>query len=162
MLTLPSWLPAELGTVVLGMTPLIELQGAIPFGYAAGLPLSLAFLFGELGNIVPILAIYALGARWIAWTEKNQGFLHKITHWVVERSRHKAHGKFERAHLLALTVFVALPFPGAGTITGSLAAFLFGIPFREAFPYVLAGNILNGVAVSLAVSGSVALAKFFL
>lgn len=162
MLALPSWLPPELGTFILGMVPLVELQGAIPFGYAAGLSLTLAFLFGELGNAVPILAIYALGARWIAWTEKRQGFLHSLTHWVVERSKHKTHGKFERAHLVALAIFVALPFPGAGTWTGSVGAFLLGIPFREALPYVIAGNIANGLAVSLAVSGSVALAKFFL
>jgi uncharacterized membrane protein len=161
-ISLPAWLPPELGVMLLAMTPLVELQGAIPFGVAAGLPIISVFLLGQLGNVVPSLLIYSLGNWWLRLVEREKGFFHRITHWVIDRTRRKMHGEFDAAKLVALMIFVALPFPGAGTWTGSLGAFLLGIPFRTAFPYIIAGNVINGVLVSLAVSGVVALAKVFL
>lgn len=159
MLTLPSWLPPELGVAILGMTPLVELQGAIPFGIATGLRPWQAFFFGELGNAVPFLLVYALGGWWIAWTERRKGVLHRFTEWFLQRARRKLHGEYARAGLVALTVFVALPLPGAGTWTGSVGAFLIGIPFRVAWPFVLAGNLLNGLLVTLAANGASAVLK---
>jgi uncharacterized membrane protein len=159
---LPAWLPPELGSAVLGMTPLLELQAAIPFGIAAGLRPWQAFLSGEVGNIVPFILVYAAGGWWIAWTERRRGWLHRLTEWFVQRARRKLHGEYNRVGLLALTVFVALPFPGAGVWTGSVGAFLIGIPFRIAWPYVLAGNVINGTIVTLATTGAVAAFKMFL
>lgn len=162
MIALPAWLPPELGTAVLGMMPLLELQGAIPFGVAAGLRPWQAFLAGEVGNAVPFLLVYAVGGWWIAWTERRKGVLHRLTEWFVRRAKNKLHGDYNKLGLLALTIFVALPFPGAGTWTGSVGAFLIGIPLRTALPYVLAGNVINGLIVTLATTGAVAAFKAFL
>jgi len=165
-MTLPTYvagLPAELAVFVLAMTPLVEMQAAIPAGILVyGMPAWEAYLIALLGNIVPTFLVYGLGQWWIEWTERRKGWLHRITDVVLRRAHDKLHAKVSKAGLVALTVFVALPFPGAGVWTGSVGAFLIGIPFRTALPYIIAGNVINGLLVTLATTGTVAFFRFFL
>jgi uncharacterized membrane protein len=44
---------------------------------------------------------------------------------------------------------VAVPLPGTGAWTGSIAAFVFGIRFWYAFPAIVGGIIIAGIIVTL-------------
>ena len=56
---------------------------------------------------------------------------------------------FELFRDFALVLFVAIPLPFTGAWTAMVAAFVFGIPFRLAFPLILFGVIIAGVIVSV-------------
>lgn len=161
--TFVTGLPAELAVFILAMTPLVEMQGAIPVGIVGyGLPVWETYLVALLGNAMPPLLVYGIGGWWIAWVERRKGWLHHITDVVLRRAHGKLNGDVSRLGLVGLMVFVALPFPGAGAWTGSLGAFILGIPFKKALPFIIAGNVINGIIMTLATTGAVAFFKVFL
>ena len=53
-------------TFLVGMTPVLELRGAIPLGVAAGLPPLTACAAAILGNIVPVTLGNIVGGAVIA------------------------------------------------------------------------------------------------
>jgi len=61
----------------------------------------------------------------------------------VERVRKKAHPYVEKWGFLGLVVFVAIPLPGTGVWTGSLAAYIFGIEKRKAISALIIGGLLS-------------------
>ena len=53
----------------------------------------------------------------------------------------------------SLAVFVAIPLPGTGAWTGSLAAAFLDMPLRKAIPSVIAGVLIAGMAISILTYG---------
>ena len=54
---------------------------------------------------------------------------------------------------LGLIVLVAIPLPGTGAWTGSLAAAFLDMPLRRAIPSIIAGVLLAGLAIGLLAHG---------
>ncbi|MFC1638881.1 COG2426 family protein [Patescibacteria group bacterium] len=138
-------------------TPVLELRGSIPLGvfmFGWG-PIESAIL-SFFGNLLPIFLVYWLAERWIGWTERRQGFLHRLTDGVLNRSRRRLAGKYAKYGLLALPLFVAVPLPMTGAWTGAIAAFLFGLTFHRAFPYLASGVAVAAVVVTLITTGALA------
>lgn len=131
------------------------MRGSIPLGIAVfGLSVHVTVLLSVLGNLLPVLFIYGLGSAWIRWTERRQGLLHRLTHAVLCRSERRFRDKYIRYGMIALPVFVGIPLPMTGAWTGTIAAFLLGIPFRKAFPLVVLGVLAAAVIVTLATTGA--------
>ena len=152
-------LPPHVAVFALAVTPLLG-HGAIPAGIVYyKLSVWATFLLTELGYAVAAIAVYAAGDLFVAWKEKREG---RLRRWL-ETALHHAHAKVHRnvgtVGLIGLAAFVALPVPGAGVWTGTLGAYLMDIPFRKAAPYILAGNVINGIVTLLATDGSVALLR---
>ena len=59
--------------------------------------------------------------------------------------------------VIGLVLFVAIPLPVTGAWTGSLAAFLFGVSKKKAFPCIFAGICIAGVVVTLAAVGVISI-----
>lgn len=119
--------------IVMSCTPLVESRVAIPYGLSsAGLNLHpLIVLFVTLGlNIAMGAAIY-----------ESLHFLRKITkihpptYKFQENMIAKTHGKLrpyiEKYGPMGLAVFIAIPIPGSGTITGAVAAQLLKIKRKD-------------------------------
>jgi len=134
-------------TVLVSMIPVVELRGGIPFGVAAGLPVWAAYLAAVIGNLIPVPFIIVYIRRIFQWLRRR---FPKLNH-VVDRLEAKAHLKGERVSkykYLGLAVFVAVPLPGTGAWTGSLAAAFLDMPLRRAIPSVVAGVLVAGFAIS--------------
>lgn len=56
-------------------------------------------------------------------------------------------GKIQKYGFWGLLVFVAIPLPGTGVWSGSLAAALLNMRFKIAFPAILVGNIIAAVLI---------------
>ena len=130
-------------TMLVSMIPIIELRGGIPFGVALGLPYYLAFPFAVLGNILPapfiivyIRKIFLLMRRYIP---KLNGMVDKL-----EQKAHLKGQKVSKYKYIGLWLFVAIPLPGTGAWTGSLAAAFLDMRLRKAFPAVVLGVITAG------------------
>jgi uncharacterized membrane protein len=143
---------AELVTVVLAMLPVSELRGAIPYAVAvAGMSWQKAYVISVLANFVPVIPLYLFIGPVSDFLRRNRLF-DRFFDWLFARTRRK--GKMiERFEVLGLVLFVAIPLPVTGAWTGTIAAFLFGVRKRLAFPAVFLGICIAGVVVTLAVTG---------
>lgn len=135
-------------------SPVVELRGAIPLGLLVyKLPLWQVFVLAVAGNMVPVLLLPILGVVSSELSRRFSIFERYFT-WLFQRTQRKHKKKFERFYDFALVVFVAIPLPFTGAWTAMVAAFVFGIPFRRAFPLILFGVIMAGVIVSALTLGA--------
>ncbi len=143
-------------TMLVSMIPVVELRGGIPFGVAAGLPVWAAFLAAVIGNLIPVPFIIVYIRRIFQWMRRRMPRLNSL----VDKLEQKAHLKGQRVtkyKYLGLALFVAIPLPGTGAWTGSLAAAFLDMPLRKAVPSVVLGVIVAGMAISILSYGVVSL-----
>ncbi len=76
---------------------------------------------------------------------------------ALERKAHLKGQKVNKYKYLGLMLFVAIPLPGTGAWTGSLAAAFLDMPLRKALPSVILGVLIAGMAVSILSYGVVSL-----
>lgn len=141
-------------TVLVSMVPVVELRGGIPFGVGVGLPVWAAFLAAVIGNLIPVPFIIVYIRRIFQWMRRRLPKLNSL----VDRLERKAHLKGRRVNkykYLGLAIFVAIPLPGTGAWTGSLAAAFLDMPLRRAIPSVVAGVLIAGAAISILTYGVV-------
>lgn len=138
-------IPKEYLVVIAGALPVSELRGAIPLGLSLGMSATQAFWLAVLGNVLPIIpALFLLEPvsvrlrRFRLWA--------KFFDWLFEKTRKKAES-IQKYEALGLAIFVAIPLPMTGAWSGVVAASLFKIKFRYAFPAILAGVLGAGLIV---------------
>ena len=143
-------------TVLVSMIPVVELRGGIPFGVAAGLPVWAAFLAAVIGNLIPVPFIIVYIRRIFQWMRRR---LPRLNHLVdmLERKAHLKGQRVSKYKYLGLMLFVAIPLPGTGAWTGSLAAAFLDMPLRKALPSVILGVLIAGMAISILSYGVVSL-----
>lgn len=130
-------------TMLVSMIPVIELRGGLPFGVALGLPYYLAFPAAVAGNLIPTPFIIVYIRRIFALMRK---YLPRLN-GVVDKLEKKAHlkgKKVQKYQYLGLWLFVAIPLPGTGAWTGSLAAAFLGMRLKKAMPAVVLGVLTAG------------------
>lgn len=142
----------EVVTVVLAMAPISELRGAIPYAITVGhMPWAKAYAIAVVANFIPVIPILLFIGPVSEYLRRYRGF-DRFFDWLFARTRRK--GKLiERFEIVGLVLFVAIPLPVTGAWTGSLAAFLFGVPKRTALPAIFVGICLAGVVVTMASLG---------
>lgn len=147
-------LPPEWMTLLLSALPITELRASIPFAHGVlGLSLPITFFWAYLGSLIPGVLILLLGEKIIEWgTQRSKWFAKRVMKKLNKTRKAFAH-KYERHGELGLVVFVGIPLPFTGVWTGSLAALIFGIPFKKAFPLIATGNAFAGIIITLATAG---------
>jgi uncharacterized membrane protein len=137
----------ELITLLLGMAPISELRGAIPFGLSVGLPTAKTIFLAVMGNIIPVIPLLLFLETVSTWLSERSVFFKNFFEWLFARTRR--HSKLvERFEILGLILFVGIPLPVTGAWTGCAAAFLFGIRFWRAFLAILLGICMSATIVS--------------
>lgn len=147
-------LPPPAAVFLVAMVPLAELRGAIPLGLLVlDEPVLRTAVLAVAGNLVPIPLIL-LGLDPISsWLRHRARPADRFFSALFHRTRRRHAARFERFEDLALFLFVAIPLPLTGAWSGALAAFVFGIPFRRAFPLIAAGVVAAAVAVTAVAQG---------
>lgn len=130
-------------TMLVSMVPIVELRGGLPIGVALGLPYPVAFTAAVIGNLLPAPFIVVYIRRIFQWMRRHMPRLDGL----VDSLEKKAHLKGQRVSkykYLGLLLFVAIPLPGTGAWTGSLAAAFLDMPLRKALPSIVLGVLLAG------------------
>ena len=136
------------------MTPIGELRASIPLGLTIlHQPWFLVFIISVIGNMIPPIFILWLFPKVSRWLMSHSKLMNRFFNWLFERTRKKAHDKIEKYGDLALIIFVAIPLPNTDAWTGTLAAWLFGIPIKRALPNILYGVIIAGIIVTIITTG---------
>ena len=143
--------------LVISMVPLIELRGAIPVavGMDLGLPEWLVLIIAIIGNMIPVPIIYFFARKILNWGSKCKWKpFKKFCNFCLkkgEKAGQKLLSKVKGGVYWALFLFVAIPIPGTGAWTGTLAASILNLDFKKTMIAILAGVLTAGL-IMLAVS----------
>lgn len=137
-------------TMLVSMLPVIELRGGLPFGVALGLPYYLAFPAAVVGNLIPAPIIIVYIRRIFQLMRKHLPRLNFLVD-KLERKAHLKGKKVQKYQYVGLWIFVAIPLPGTGAWTASMAAAFLGMRLKKAMPAIVAGVFTAG-AVMLALT----------
>ncbi len=161
-----SGIPGELVMLLISAVPLTELRASIPIAMtvmadAWGWPWWKIYILAVAGNMIPVpFVLWFLGPV-SSWLSRWKPFA-RFFNWLFERTRRKAGDSVQKYRAMGLAVFVAIPLPVTGAWTGSVAAFVFGIPRRMAMLSIALGVCVAGAVVMLIVSGVFAALGFLL
>ena len=143
----------------ISMVPLIELRGAIPVSQALGLPIIPSYAVCIVGNMLPVPIIYLFARRFLEWGQDKK-YIDKICQFFLVKGSDagkKMQTKAGRTLFVALFLFVGIPLPGTGAWTGTLAASLLDMNFKETVIAITLGVLFAGVimmAISFGVAGA--------
>lgn len=146
-----DFIPITLRILILAAIPIIEQKAAIPIGIVAGLPVWEVYLITLIGAIIPSPIIIWF-IEYIFTYLRRYSVMDKLITWFEDKTRKKS-GNIEKYKLFGLFLFVAIPLPGTGVWTGSLAAVLLGIEKKQAVVAVLMGAAVCGLLILAFTSG---------
>ena len=140
---------------LVSMVPIIELRGAIPIGLGLGLPALPTYLVCVVGNMLPVPFIYLFARRFLIWgcDKPLIGGICKFFIVKGEKGGRKLEAKAGRGLTLALLLFVGIPLPGTGAWTGTLAASILDMKFKDVLVACMGGVLLAGIIIGLASAG---------
>ena len=146
------------------MVPLIELRGAIPVavGMDLGLPEWLVLIVAILGNILPVPVIYLFARKVLEWGSKVKWkSFNKFCNFCLKKGEKAGDKLMKQTHggvYWGLFLFVAIPLPGTGAWTGTLAASILKLDFKKTSLSIIAGVLVAGLIM---LSVSLGLFKLF-
>lgn len=139
-------IPAKLTVFLLSLMPIIELRGGILAAKLLKVPMLPAFFICLVGTLLPTPFILLFIQKIFDWM-RNTRFVK-----MVDRLEAKGRSQFEkidRYKTFGLMIFVAIPLPGTGAWTGSLAAALMKMDFKSAMLSVALGTLIADVIMCL-------------
>lgn len=141
------------------MLPVTELRASLPMAISYyHLPIIPSYFAAVLGNIIPAIFLLKYLKPFSSFLRRWKPF-DIFFSWLFDRTR-RYESRYEKYGAIFLFFFVAIPLPGTGAWTGSVAAFLFGIRFGYAFPMIFAGVLVAGLVVILANLGMINLFSY--
>jgi len=136
-------------TLLAAATPVGELRLAIPLAvYVYKMQWYEAFMLGVFGNMIPVLFLIGTLERIERVLERFPNPFLPILRWRADKLRATQTPKFKRYQLIALVTLVAIPLPGTGAWTGTLAAWVFQIQPSRSIPSIAIGVLIAGMIVT--------------
>ena len=132
----------------ISMLPLVELRGAIPVGIGMGLPILPTYLVCVVGNMLPVPFIYLFARKLLIWGY-HKPLIGPFCHFCIvkgEKGGRALEAKAGRG-------LVAIPLPGTGAWTGTLAASILDMKFKDVLVACMGGVLLAGIIMGLASAG---------
>ena len=129
---------------IIGMTPVLELRGAIPFAAFYGIPFGVAFPVAVLGNLVPVPFIILFVRRVFLFIRRRIPKLNRLVDRLEEKGC-KKQSALEKGTFVGLFILVAVPLPGTGAWTGALVAAMTNLRMKYAFPAIALGVVTAGL-----------------
>ena len=138
---------------LISMVPIVELRGALPYALSdwmgAPLPTLQAFMICIVGNMIPVPFIFFFARKVLKWGA-DKPVIGGFFSWCLkkgEKGGEKLQAKAGRGLFVALMLFVGIPLPGTGAWTGTLAASVLNMRFKESVIAVMCGVLLAGIII---------------
>lgn len=136
---------------LISMLPLVELRGTIPYAVALNLPFWPSFFTAVLGSMVPVPFIYLFARKVLEWG-KDMKIIGGFFQYCIRKGNDAGEKLIEMAGtkgvFWGLLLFVAIPFPGTGAWTGTLAASVLNMEFKSSILAVMIGVIFAGIMMA--------------
>lgn len=140
-----DFLSVELTVMLTAALPVIELRGAIPVGISLGLSPIHSLILSFIGSMIPVPIILFTIRPVFNYLKKTKMFKN-LVHRLTKKSLNKS-SNIKKYGVWGLILFVAIPIPGTGVWSGSLAAALLNMRFKLAFPAIFVGNMIAGILI---------------
>jgi len=130
--------------MILSIAPFVELRLAIPYGITKGLHPLMAIAAAVAATwvvIVPMFLVMDL------FYERFISRIPLVRHFV-EEVRTRGRKYVERWGVVGVGVYVSLPLPGPGVYSGTVLAWLFGLPRRQAIISLALGVLVSAILVA--------------
>lgn len=140
---------------LISMIPIIELRGAIPVAIGMGLDPIWSYVICIVGNMLPVPVIYLFARKVLIWGSDKK-YIGKFFSFCLEKGEKggkKLQEKTGRGLFIALLLFVAIPLPGTGAWTGTLAASMLDMGFKKSVIAVMCGVLIAGIIMGIASMG---------
>ena len=134
-LPVPLWLRV----VVCAMIPMVEARYSILFFMDSGLEYWQLFWLSVIGNMIPIPFIIYLFRPILSFLRKTKVFS-SLARRLEERTMKKS-TQLQKYSSLGLLIFVSIPLPGTGAITGAMIAALLDMREAYALPAIFLGTV---------------------
>ena len=148
-------LKVRLITFLMAMVPVVELRGAIPYGVVSGLSVPEAFLLAVIGNLLPIPILVVFTRKVFEWLRTKSEWLDRLVK-RLEAKADKNKALVEKYEFFGLMLLVAIPLPGTGAWTGTLAASILDMGFKKSIAAVMLGVLIAGIIMG---TGSILVAN---
>jgi uncharacterized membrane protein len=151
-------LSKEFTVMLTAALPIIELRGAIPVGMSLGMSPTHATIISFIGSMLPVpILLFSIRPVFnhLKKTKLFKGLIDKL----MIRSHSKSRS-IQKYGFWGLLIFVAIPLPGTGVWSGTLAAALLDMRFKLAFPAILIGNFIAALAVMFLSHGVVKVIQY--
>lgn len=144
-----SGFPDGVAIFLIAMIPVTELRASIPLAILTfHMNPFVAFFYSVLGNIFAGFLIFIFVENFLHFLLERSVKLNDLWQRYINRIHIKNKDKFEKWGAVALVVFVAIPLPMTGVVTGAVAASIFQVPLRQAIPLLAFGSVIAGVIVT--------------
>ena len=140
---------------LISMVPFVELRGAVLLAPGMDIPLIPAYIVCILGNMLPVPFIFLFARKVLTWGA-GKPYVGKFFSWCLRkghRGGEKLKARAGRGLFVALLLFVAIPIPGTGAWTGTLAASFLDMEFKPTVLAVLTGVAVAGIIMMLVGTG---------
>jgi uncharacterized membrane protein len=111
-----------------------------------------AFVIAVIGNLVPIPVLVVFTRKVFEWLRTKSAGLDAFVR-RLEAKAEKNKDVVLKYEFWGLVLLVAIPLPGTGAWTGTLAASILDMDFKKSVLYVLLGVLLAGAIMLLASLG---------
>lgn len=138
---------------LMGLAPISEVRGAIPVArilFSGDGEFAMAVAAAVTGNLVIAPAVLWTLERIERIVIVHGGFLGRIYERALRLARKKSE-KVKNYGCLGLVAFVAIPLPATGAWTGSLVAYLLGLPRTKSLLAIEVGVLTASAIVYAAV-----------
>jgi uncharacterized membrane protein len=134
----------EILVFIISVLPILELRGGLIAATLLGVEPVVAYIVSIIGNILPVPFILLFIKKIIEWMGKSKiNFFKKFVkflHKKVEKNK----DSIEKYGYLGLFLFVGVPLPGTGAWTGTLAASILDMDFKQTIAACMLGVLLAG------------------
>ena len=142
--------------LAISMIPLVELRGAIPIavGMDLGLPEWVVLITAIVGNIIPVPFIFFFARKFLEWgSKKSWKPLKQFCNFCLKKGEKGGEKLLKKTGsygtYFALFLFVAIPIPGTGAWTGTLAASILNLDFKKTMTAIISGILVAGLIMLL-------------
>ncbi len=136
----------ELVVFIISMIPILELRGSLIAAGFLKMRFFSTYLLAVLGNMLPIPFILIFIDKIFLLLKKTPL---KNTVTRIEKRAASKSDIIEKYGKFGLFLFVAIPIPGTGAWTGSLAAVMLRMKFKDAILPIFLGVLTAGLIMSL-------------
>lgn len=148
----------EIKTVLLAMTPINELRGTIPLAISVFQlsPLK-TYILAVLGNVIPVFFLVWFWKHLSGFLMKKNKGVNRFFLWLFKRTHKRFYNKYTFYGDLVLILLVAIPLPFTGAWTGTIAAFVFKVPYWRSIGLIFVGILIAGAIVTLGTMGIISI-----
>jgi len=145
-------MPAWAQIVILSSMPIFELRASIPFAIfclkdKTGISNIEIFFFAIFGNFLPNVFLLLLLPEFTKWTKKHWKWMHAKLITLFKKTRKEHTKKFNKVGAIMLILLVGIPFPGSGSWTASVVAWVFGVSYKRSLIMIFFGIVVASIIV---------------